>query len=395
MRSMKTIYKYIPENVKRIIRDTSFYKRKKIKEKSIVRYSEIDNILNKAPKLFLEQHLKEKPIVGIIQSQNNNLVERYVNPKASWLRYERFCKNNNIPYDFLDIRKSNWIEEAKKFDIIICHTESSPEYQLMMEDKIYILEKIMNKFCFPSFHELWQYENKNRSLYLYHYFKLPCIPTQVTNDKKEAIELVTNRDYPFITKTFIGAGSTGVTKIESRSKALAMINKIFGYKGKTTQYPYFRQKDYFYIQDFMEDAKFDLRIMLVGNKAFGYYRYPKKGDFKASGSGITEKKEIPIEAIRLAIEIRQKLNSRQMGVDLMYSPKSKKYYIIETSLFNQIDTPVQFAINNIPGYYDISDKNDIQFKEGKFWVQELMIRELIIEWAENKEYLITHEYSKP
>ena len=39
--------------------------------------------------------------------------------------------------------------------------------------------------------------------------------------------------------------------------------------------------------------------------------------------------------------------------------------LIETSLFNQIDTPEQLVVKGIPGYYDISG-NEILFKEGKF-----------------------------
>src|SRR5690606_3227628 len=121
---------------------------------------------------------------------------------------------------------------------------------------------------------------------------------------------------------------------------------------------------------------------LVGDMAFGYYRYPNKGDFRASGSGNIEKKAIPEDALRLAIGVRNKLNSRQMGVDLLYSEKTKQYYIIETSLFNQIDTAEQLGIDGVPGYYDISNINNISFKEGKFWMQELVLRNVIIEWDE-------------
>lgn len=118
----------------------------------------------------------------------------------------------------------------------------------------------------------------------------------------------------------------------------------------------------------MEDATFDLRIMLIGDMAFGYYRYPNKGDFRASGAGNFEKKSIPLDALKLAIEIRDKLQSRQLGVDLLYSEKYSQYFIIETSLFNRIDSPSQLEINGSSGYYDISDINNILFKEGRFWI---------------------------
>ena len=36
---------------------------------------------------------------------------------------------------------------------------------------------------------------------------------------------------------------------------------------------------------------FDLRVIIVGDSYFGYYRYPRKDDYRASGSGIVEKKK--------------------------------------------------------------------------------------------------------
>ena len=239
----------------------------------------------------------------------------------------------------------------------------------------------MNKHCFPSYHEVWQYENKNRANFLYQVYNLPTIPTKVTNSKAEANELINMANYPFITKTTIGAGSTGVSKISSKTEASRLVNKIFSDNGLKTQYKYQNQKDYFYVQEFIDDATFDLRIMLVGDMAFGYYRYPDKGDFKASGSGNYEKKAIPFEALNLAVDVRNKLKSRQMGVDLLYSEKTKQYYIIETSLFNQIDTPEQLVIDGVAGYYDIFDMKNVQFKEGKFWIQELLLRNIIEEWV--------------
>lgn len=346
----------------------------------MVKPLEVDAFINQAPPLSLEEELNKKPRVAIIKTQEIIKAEGYVNPKASWLRYERFCKNNDIPYGFYDITKSDWISKAEEFDIFVCHTEGTPSFQDMIEPKIYVLEKILGKLCFPSHHEIWQYENKVRAQYLYQSFRLPFIPTQVTYSEQEAYDIIENIDYPFITKTTIGAGSTGVKKVNTKKEARNLIKKIFGPRGLKTQFLYQRQKNYFYIQKFIDDATFDLRIMLVGNMAFGYYRYPDVGDFRASGAGNFEKKAIPLDALQLAIEIRNKLKSRQMGVDLLYSEKHKQYFIIETSLFNQIDTPAQLSINGIPGYYDISNANNISFKEGKFWLQELILRDIVLEW---------------
>lgn len=380
---MNKILKYIPESIKKFLYKTSLYKKYALSNKIYVTKEEADAILNQAPILLLDEDIVgEKPFIGIVKDKNNLKIGEgeYVNPRASYLRYERFCKNNGISYEFYDIARSDWKKEAEKYDIIVYHSPSNPSIQEMVESKILILEKFMSKTCFPSFHEVWQYEDKIRADYLYKHYNLPGIPTIVTHSKEEVLELIEKIKYPFISKTSIGSASTGVIKINDKKEALNLVNKIFSYKGLKSQYIYKAQKDYLYIQEFIDDATFDLRIILIGNKAFGYYRYPNAGDFRASGSGNYEKKAIPIEALQLAIKVRNTLQSRLMGVDLMYSEKAKQYYIIETSLFNQLDTPRQLEIDGVAGYYDISDIENIVFKEGEFWVQELLLKELVVTW---------------
>lgn len=362
---------------KRLLKKTTFYKKWLIKKGVLKASADIESFINTALPVLLNAPLESPPKVGIVKTQSFKLVEGYDNPKASWMRYERFCKNNNIPYGFLDLKKSDWLSEAQEFDLIVCHTEGDPAFQEMYEDKIYILEKYHQKKCFPSFHEVWQYEHKVRSHYLYEALNLPAIPTLVTHDKEEALSLGDKLSFPFIVKTTIGAGSSGVEKIDTQADLDKYVSVVFSEKGRKSSFLFQNQKDYVYAQSFIEDATFDLRIIIIGNMAFGYYRYPNEGDFRASGAGNFEKKAIPVDALKLAVEIRDKLQCRQIGVDLLYSEKANKYMIIETSVFNQIDTPVQLEVDGVAGYYDITNLDGIKFKEGKFWVQELILADLI------------------
>jgi glutathione synthase/RimK-type ligase-like ATP-grasp enzyme len=361
------------------IKSTSWWRKRLLRKRVLVEYEEAIEILSQAPELISEKirNSKIKPTVGIVK--DGPFFDNFVHPKASWLRYERYLKNNKIAYKFIDILKSNWIEACKTVDIIVWHTYSSPSTQYLAESKIYILERILNKTCFPSFHEVWQYEDKIRANWLYEIYKIPSIPTSITNSKEEAIKIISNAEFPIISKLNTGSGSMGVEKIDNPKQALRIVNKIFS-TGRNTYWKYIKQKDYFYCQEFIKDAGYDLRIMIVGNKAFGYFRYPNKGDFKASGSGKLTKKEIPEVALKIAIDVKNKLDSRLMAIDMLYSTKLKQYFIIETSLFNQIDTAEQLVVNGVPGYYDITDMNNIEFKEGRFWIQELLLESILNSW---------------
>ena len=360
------------------MKTTNLGKKYLIHSGKVIPNKEVDSHLAAAPVLKMKEYAN-KPLVGIVKDGVH--FDGYVSVIASWFYYERFLKVNDIPYRFYDIYTHDWLEQAKQFDIIIWRTESTPEEMYIAESKIYILENVLHKECFPSFHEVWQYEDKNRATFLYEALDIPCIPTIISNSKEDALNILQKQVYPFISKVHIGSASSGVKKIVSKRQAVHRLNQAFSPKGAKTMFPYLRQKNYFFVQSFIQGADYDLRIIIVGNKAFGYYRYPEKGDFRASGSGNYEKKELPEEAVRLAVSIQHKLASRLLGVDFLYSPVLKRFCVIETSLFNQIDTPEQLVVKGIPGYYDISG-NEILFKEGKFWIQELIVQEVVTNWCQ-------------
>ena len=145
---MKSKLNFVPEKIKDMLRKTAIYKKSLIYKGLFVSRDEADNCVNKAPNLYLRYDLKVKPKIGIIVSQGKSLVEGYIDPRASWLRYERFCKINDIPYGFYDISRSDWIKQSEEYDIIVCHTESTPAFQEMIESKIYLLDKFLEKNVF-------------------------------------------------------------------------------------------------------------------------------------------------------------------------------------------------------------------------------------------------------
>lgn len=63
---------------------------------------------------------------------------------------------------------------------------------------------------------------------------------------------------------------------------------------KTGKYPklpswhYILQKDYVYFQKFLPNNTYDIRITVIGERCFGFIRYNRENDFRASGSGKIE-----------------------------------------------------------------------------------------------------------
>lgn len=353
-----------------IIKDLHIKHRRKTGE--IIPFSKMSNFLNVANEVLIsakENNFK----VGLVKDSEFDADGHFAR-RASWPKYERFLKNNNICYSFYDIHTSKWQYEADGYDIIIWHPKSSPDYLPEAKSKIYFLEKYLKKICFPSYEELWSYEDKVQALFLYNVFDLPAIPTFATYSRNEALEFINKTEYPVVSKIATGSASCGVVKLNDKRSAGRYVRACFSKVGRETYWHFVRQINYVYFQKFISDANYDLRIIVVGNKLFGYYRYPKAGDFKASGAGIIEKKELPEEAMRLALKTKELFKTISLAVDMLYSEKEKQYLIIETSLFCGIDTAEQLIIDGKAGYYEYKD-DKFTFREGRYWVQELALQE--------------------
>ncbi len=297
------------------------------------------------------------------------------NLHPSWPVSERFAKNNNISYSLINIHCSDWQKECQGHDIIVWRPSSDPDSLYEEITKIYYLEKFLKIRCHPSFNEFWTYDDKIRLHYHLTAFDLPVIPTLISFDEKECLRKIDSLEFPLISKSHIGSSSICVSKLNSKLEARKHIRKVFS-RGLDTGFPYFRQKGYVFFQKFIADASYDLRIIMVGQKIFGYYRMKPKNDFRASGGGLVVKDELPLEAVLLARKVKEIMPSTILAVDMLKSEADGKFYIIETSIDISIETPEQLKVNNIPGFYLLVNGN-LEFHKGKYWLQELLLEELI------------------
>ena len=345
---------------------------KYIRKKNIVNYDNLLSYINTANKVIVS-NCKLK--VGIVKDEDNTSfgLNKY------WPKFERFAKNNDLNYSFLNIHSDNWIKESSNYDLIVWRPLSDPSSLYDAGTKIAFIEKFLKIRCHPSSDELWLYEDKIRQYYHLSAFNLPVIPTFISFDEQECIDKLDSFDYPLISKSYIGSASISVSKIKNKVQARRHILKAFS-KGINTGFPYLRQKGYVFFQKYIDDATYDLRIIIVGDKIFGYFRMKPKDDFRASGAGLVVKDELPLDAVLLAKKVKEVMPSTMLAVDVLKSKKDDIFHIIETSISIDISTPEQLVLKNIPGYYNLVE-GSLEFHPGKYWLQELVLEELIKEIA--------------
>ena len=130
------------------------------------------------------------------------------------------------------------------------------------------------------------------------------------------------------------------------------------------------QKGYVYFQDFIANNAFDDRVVIVGNRAIFLRRFVRRGDFRASGSGVFDYKPslIPLDSLRAAFETSRELNAQSIAYDFVY-PKTGKPLIVEISYAYSMGK----AYDDCPGYWD----SDLNWHEAPVDPQRFIIEDFI------------------
>lgn len=116
--------------------------------------------------------------------------------------------------------------------------------------------------------------------------------------------------------------------------------------------------------------RFDLRVVIVGNRAIGEKRYCRKGDFRASGSGIFEYSEIRDDVLEVAFDTARKLRLQSVAFDFMF--KDNRPVIVEMSYgFGT------HGISHAKGYYTL----DLQWHEEAIDLQAWIVDSMIAKQA--------------
>ncbi|MBN2046662.1 MAG: hypothetical protein JW750_02365 [Anaerolineaceae bacterium] len=310
-----------------------------------------------------------KPMIGIVQDTGGD---------PRWTKYCRLLNYNDFPYGIFSIHSHDWIEKAEKFDII-AGVRSSEMYDLSeIREKFYFLEKYMGKSVFPAFEHSLLYENKLLEGYLAEKFDFPMAPTFISHDLKDALDHIDALHYPLVSKMNPTSGSIGVELVRTPAHARNICLRAFSMNGRKTQLLYRRQKNYVYFQEFIPNDGYDIRVIIIGSFALGYYRKTLKGDFRASGMNQVEKRALPEKAILNARELYKVIKSPMLVVDMVHA-LDDTYPIIEYSPLCQIETANQLEIDGVPGAYVFQPDGSYRFEPGKYWMHELALGQFIEE----------------
>lgn len=320
----------------------------------------------------------------------------------AWIQY---CEENSIPYKDVDCFASDIVEQVKGCDALLWNwAHHDYRAQLFARQLIASVEE-MGISVFPNTATCWHYDDKVGQKYLLEAIKAPVVPTHVFYEKDRALSWVERTSFPKVWKLRGGAGSQNVRLVRTKQEARKVVKKSFGRGWRNSRFHplkdrvwHFRrdrdlrsflniargivrvfvphesnaksqnQRNYVYFQDFIPDNDCDIRIIVIGDRAFAIKRMIREGDFRASGSGAIryERHEFPEECVKIAFDVTDRLRSQSCAFDFVQ--REGKWLIVEISYaFNLA------VYKPCPGYWD----KNLEWNEEAVTPERFMIEELL------------------
>lgn len=311
-----------------------------------------------------------RPTVGIVRDPG-------AHPR--WTKYRRLLENNTIPFGFLELDRSDWLDRARDFDVVVGVPSCEPHSVEMIRRKYEILEEHVGIQCYPSAAHVRLYEDKMLEAWICHVHGLPFAPVHISSDRTDALRMVRDLPYPVVSKQVPSSGSVGVEIVRDERRARHIVKRAFSPRGRPTHLPSLRQKNSVYFQEYIPHDGLDLRVVVVGNLAQGFYRRSLPGDFRASGMGLYEFRDLPVDAIRLAHAVNDVVRSPLLAVDMVRAPDGS-LRIVEFSPISGLDpTPDDAVVDGVPGIYRLDSDGVPRFAPGRHWAAELALRQFLLD----------------
>lgn len=276
--------------------------------------------------------------------------------KGFYPRWIAHCEREGIPYRKVDCYANDIIQQVQGCHALMWHYGQSHSKDILIARQILNALEHAGILVFPDFKTAWHFDDKVAQKYLFEALGIPAVPAHVFLDRKQALAWIETTKFPKVFKLRRGAGSAGVKLVKSHAQARKLVNQAFGrgfpvydpwdslkerfYKWRLGKYPATemlkgvarfvypprysrvlgRERGYVYFQDYLPGNDCDIRIIVIGDRAFGIRRLVRPGDFRASGSGLVtyRREDLDERCVSIAFETADKLGSRCTALDFVY-----------------------------------------------------------------------------
>jgi glutathione synthase/RimK-type ligase-like ATP-grasp enzyme len=300
-------------------------------------------------------------------------------------RWISYCEEENIPYKIVNCYDNDIVSQLSDCNGLMWHWILNDYKAILFARQLSLSLEKRGMNIFPNVNSSWHYNDKLGQKYLLEAIDAPLVRSYVFYTKKEALEWLETATFPKVFKLRGGSASVNVSLVKSKTKAKRLIIKAFGtgfspidkfnrvknriwdFQNKRTLPSFVKvigglvrifvpneverfshnEKGYIYFQDFIANNEYDTRLVVVGDKCFGVRRFCRKGDFRASGSGVYDANPSLIDkrCIQIAFSVAKFIGSQSIAFDFVQDNEGPK--IVEISYCFPLGAP-----DSCTGYWD-------------------------------------------
>jgi len=321
-------------------------------------------------------------------------------------RWIQYCDEQAIPYTIVNCLDSSILEQLRNVDALLWHWHHENAAERLVARSIILAAESMGLLVFPNTDTCWHFDDKIAQKYLLEAIGAPLVPIRLFYQMDHALAWIAATSFPKVFKLRTGAGSSNVRLVKTQGQATALVKRAFGVGfsiipgyhhdvakrihvarrrrdlfGAIRRLPATmknirrlsrslgRERGYVYFQDFIPENHFDTRITIVGDRAFGFTRDVRPGDFRASGSGriVYDVNRIQPRCIEIAFEVARKVKSQSMAFDFVNNIDGAPM-ILEVSYCYDAQ-----AVFNCAGHWD----SHLNWHDGSMWPQEAILIDLL------------------
>lgn len=291
----------------------------------------------------------------------------------------------------VNVYRADILDQLTECDGFMWRHAHLPQMRQIAKRLLPVIEGELGLVVYPDQKTCWHYDDKIAQAYLFKAVGIPTPKTWIWFDKYSALDWAQNANYPLVLKLWAGAGSTNVRLVRSETEAAYWICRLFG-KGVSNlerpsfslinhlldtvrflvrgelQCPWELHKNYILFQEFLADNEYDTRITVIGNRAFGYRRFNRPNDFRASGSGNFDVNPnyIDKQFVTLAFDVAKKLGVQSVAIDGL---KKQGCPVVGEISY----TYVSWMVHACPGHWDAQ----MNWHDGVMWPEEAQIQDYL------------------
>jgi hypothetical protein len=334
----------------------------------------------------------------------NGRVESYAD------RWVELARSWGHEVRLVDAMANDIIQQVRGADGFLWRFNHEVEESRVARRLIPALQRMLYGCVYPDVNTCWHFDDKLAQKLAFEALDIPTPRTWLFWRYDDAVEFCRSAAYPIVCKLAGGASAENVWLIRSADEALRLVHRLFrsgivqpshaapsarwpvgpsmraGLKLMLTRQPPAPAKgplvatelhnNYFYAQEFLAANAFDTRITVIGNRAWGFRRFNRPGDFRASGSGRidTDPAAVDERFIRLALRVAKQLGTQSLAVDGLM--RGDQPVISEVSYGF-----VSWVVHACPGHWELrgddAQRGELAWVPGPMWPEEAILRDLL------------------